>query len=70
MRKLIKELYKYRDEDFLENIENPNLDRDDYFYLPGKILHIDADKDYLNRCMNFYKKLNVMAYGVCLKEND
>ena len=47
-----------------------NLDRNDYFYLPGKILHIDADKDYLNRCMNFYKKLNVMAYGVCLKEND
>ena len=47
-----------------------NLDRSEYFYLPGKILHIDADEDYLKRCMNFYKKLNIMAYGVCLKEMD
>ena len=47
-----------------------NLDRDEFFYLPGKILHIDADEGYLKRCMNFYKKLNIMAYGVCLNEND
>ena len=47
-----------------------NLDRSEYFYLPGKILHIDGDEDYLKRCMNFYKKLNIMAYGVCLKEDD
>ena len=47
-----------------------NLDRSEYFYLPGKILHIDGDEDYLKRCMNFYKKLNIMAYGVCLKEID
>ena len=46
------------------------LDRDEYFYLPGKILHIDGDEDYLNRCMSFYKKLNIMAYGLCLKEAD
>ena len=26
-----------------------NLDRREYFYLPGKILHIDGDKDYLRR---------------------
>lgn len=47
-----------------------NLDRSQFFYLPGKILHIDGDEDYLKRCMNFYKKLNIMAYGVCLKEID
>ena len=47
-----------------------NLDRSEFFYLPGKILHIDGDEDYLDRCMNFYKKLSIMAYGVCLKEND
>ncbi len=45
-----------------------NLDRNDYFYLPGKILHIDGSEDYLKRCMNFYKKYKIMAYGVCLKE--
>ena len=47
-----------------------NLDRSQYFYLPGKVLHIDGEEDYLNRCMKFYKKLNIMAYGVCLKENE
>lgn len=47
-----------------------NLDRSEFFYLPGKVLHIDGDEDYLKRCMNFYKKLNIMAYGLCLKEND
>ena len=47
-----------------------NLDRNEFFYLPGKILHIDGDNDYLKRCMNFYKKLNIMAYGICLKENE
>ena len=46
------------------------LDRSEYFYLPGKILHIDGDEDYLRRCMNLYKKLNIMAYGACLDEVD
>lgn len=46
------------------------LNRDEYFYLPGKILHIDGDKDYLNRCMNFYKKNNVLAYGYYEKEEN
>lgn len=47
-----------------------NLDRSEFFYLPGKILHVDADEKYLERCMNFYKKLDIMAYGVCLKEQE
>lgn len=47
-----------------------NLDRSEFFYLPGKILHIDGDEGYLKRCMNFYKKLNIMAYGLCLKESE
>lgn len=38
--------------------------RDEYFYLPGKILHIDADEDYLRRCLKYYKKVGLNAYGV------
>lgn len=45
-----------------------NLDRNSFFYLPGKILHIDGDEEYLERCMKFYKKMKVKAYGVVLKE--
>ena len=46
-----------------------NLDRDHYFYLPGKVLHIDADKDYLDRCIKFYKDMNVVCYGVVCSED-
>ncbi len=45
-----------------------NLDRSEYFYLPGKILHIDGDKDYLKRCIDFYKDMHLEAYGVNLDE--
>ena len=31
------------------------LNRNEYFYLPGKILQIDGDRDYLKRCIDFYK---------------
>ena len=37
-----------------ENIRDIQMDRSQYFYLPGKILHIDGDNDYLKRCMKFY----------------
>lgn len=45
-----------------------NLDRDRYFYLPGKVLHIDADKGYLDRCIKFYKDMNIVCYGVVSPE--
>ena len=45
-----------------------NLDRSEYFYLPGKILHIDGDNDYLKRCIDFYKDMHLEAYGVNLDE--
>lgn len=59
-----------RDEEFLDDIKPVNLDRDDYFYLPGKILHIDGDNEYLNRCLKYYKKVNIMAAGVLEKESN
>ena len=58
------------DDDLLDRFGDNELNRDEYFYLPGKILHIDADKDYLKRCMKFYEKINIKAKGVRLKENE
>ena len=51
------------DNDLLTRFGNNNLDRNDYFYLPGKILHIDGDKDYLNRCMKFYNKIKKINHS-------
>ena len=58
------------DSDLLDRFDGFELNRSQYFYLPGKILHIDADKDYLKRCMKFYEKINIKAKGVRLKEED
>ena len=64
--------YKESDDlDIVERMkENTSLDRDDYFYLPGKILHIDGDKDYLERCLRYYNNINLMAMGICEEENN
>ena len=51
-----------------QNIRSINLDRSEYFYLPGKVLHIDGDDDYLERCMRFYKDMNIKANGITLAE--
>ncbi len=56
---------------FRPNIdEYRELDRNEYFYLPGRILHLDGDRDYLEKCMNFYKKNKIRAYGLYLKETE
>jgi len=58
-------------DDFFPLIEGyRTLDRDEFFYLPGRILHIDGDKDYLSKCMSFYKKNKLKAFGVFSDESD
>ena len=57
------------DKDIIErNISN--FDRANYFYLPGKILHIDGDQEYLDRCLKYYNNLNLMAMGICDEEEN
>ena len=46
------------------------LDRSEYFYLPGKVLHIDGDRDFLDKCMTFYKKNKIKAYGIYFSEDE
>lgn len=53
-----------------KNMRDFQMDRSQYFYLPGKILHIDGDNDYLKRCMRFYREINVKANGITVPEID
>lgn len=55
---------------FLDRIKPENLDRNDYFYLPGKILHIDGDSEYLSRCLKYYEEVNIWAMGITEKEEN
>lgn len=53
------------DSEFLERIKvQTELDRNDFFYLPGKILHIDGDNEYLEKCLKYYETDSLMAIGV------
>ena len=64
-----------RNDDFVDSLElDIDIDEDrggsEYFYLPLKILHLDGDNDYLEKCLNFYKKNRVMAFGRTISERD
>lgn len=72
------ELYSKEEKEIIE-IDNRNfkslkddikLDRNEFFYMPGRVLHIDGDKEYLDRCLNFYKEYNILAYGIYTKEDE
>lgn len=39
-------------------------------YLLGTVLHIDADKDYLDKCLELYKDMGIHAYSVLSKEEN
>lgn len=74
---LISDLKKYNGDDIEE--ESPflkrvydigELDRNDFFYLPGKVLHIDSDSEYLKRCLDYYKDINIWAMGINEEEKD
>lgn len=47
-----------------------NLKKIDGFVIPGRIMHFDSDKDYLKKCLSYYKKNNLRCYGYILKEEE
>ncbi len=61
-----------REDKFFEDEVRGNkiTEKDDYFYLPGKILHIDGDEEYLEKCLKFYKSSGVYAIGKKIKEEN
>jgi spore coat assembly protein len=34
-----------------------------FFDMPGRVVHIDGDEDYLKMCLKTYSQLNIEAYG-------
>lgn len=43
---------------------------EDYFEVPGKVLHLDGDEEYLEKCLNTYKQLGVPAFGFAIPEKE
>ena len=65
-----KEIIEEDNRKFKDFNDELNMDRNEYFYLPGKVLHIDGDQEYLDRCLDFYKKYNILFYGINNEEKD
>lgn len=63
-----EEVEELKKEEKEENDEP--LDRSAFFYLPGKVLHLDGDNEYLGRCLAYYKKHNIFAVGKRVSESE
>lgn len=53
------------------NQRKGNQDKNDtgeYFEIPGRVLHLDGDEDYLNQCIKTYQQLGLEAKGFCKSE--
>jgi len=43
---------------------------EEYFDIPGRVLHIDGDEEYLNKCLDAYRKLRIPNYGFSVPEKE
>lgn len=41
-----------------------------YFQLPGKVLHLDGDESYLNKCLAVYEKIGIPVFGIHCNEKE
>lgn len=61
---LRRSLERGRDAEYRSEVMPPQ----DFFELPGRVLHIDGDEEYLKMCLKTYQQLNVTAVGFCIDE--
>jgi spore coat assemly protein len=40
------------------------------FQIPGRVLHLDGDPNYLKKCLDLYEKVGLTVYGVHCYEKD
>ncbi len=45
-------------------------ENNDFFQMPGKVLHLDGDPTYLKKCLDLYEKIGVPVYGVHCTERE
>ncbi len=72
MRRIFERRVVDKSRNFLRGevtVKNPTKEEDpEYFEIPGSVLHLDGDKDYLDLCMTTYAQLNIPAHGFHVPE--
>jgi len=43
-------------------------EKSDFFEIPGRVLQVDGDQDYLSQCIKTYKQMGIQAKGICKSE--
>lgn len=41
-----------------------------FFQIPGKVLHLDGDESYLNKCLAVYEKIGIPVFGIHCNEKE
>ncbi|GKS14350.1 sporulation peptidase YabG [Paenibacillus chitinolyticus] len=66
IRQFRQELYQLND----NLVRNKLPENTQYFEMPGKILHLDGDPNYLRKSMNLYGELRIPAEGFYVNESQ
>ncbi|SHH05862.1 sporulation peptidase YabG [Desulfosporosinus lacus] len=43
-------------------------DQREFFEIPGRVLQLDGDQDYLHQCIKTYRQMGIEAKGICKSE--
>lgn len=44
--------------------------KENYFQLPARVLHLDGDRHYLKKCIDLYKRIGLQVHGLHILETD
>jgi sporulation peptidase YabG len=45
-------------------------DESESFEIPGRVLQLDGDQDYLDQCIKTYRQMGIEAKGICKSEKE
>jgi len=54
----------------VERRKSGSEEREEYFEVPGRVLHLDGDEEYLSQCIKTYRQLGIEAKGICKSETE
>lgn len=69
-RDKFRELDDHRTSSSVQEIKQHREQGEAFFELPGRVLHMDGDANYLKKCMDVYRELSIPVYGIHMPEKE
>lgn len=70
MKRIFSRRSQERMRDVVRAAKSGNGEKLTSFDVPGRVLHIDGDNDYLDLCLTTYRQLNIPVDGYYISEKD